>query len=172
MDELKRLIELLNTALADLEKQGAVIEAFRKADAPDVDRLRKAIKALVDRLGESQASLRAGLAESADIAKRLTVPDGKPAPAVAGVLATDLAKGFRSVLQTLQSDIDSGDVGDVGTIIRSMDVEVKGHIVVDGQQPTIVPPAPGQIIDANQLSTVRMSFASVPRQRALETKPG
>lgn len=169
MDDLKRLIELLDNALADLEKQGTVIDEFRKADAPDVDRLRKAIKALVDRLAESQASLHAGLAESADTAKRIGAQEGKP---VAGVLATDLAKAFRSVIQTLQREMDNEGVGDVGTIIRSMDVEVKGHIVVEDQQPTIVPPAPGQTIDANQLSTVRMSFASVPRQRAVDPKPG
>ena len=51
-----------------------------------------------------------------------------------------------------------------------MDVEVKGHVVIEGQQPTIVPPAPGQTNDANQLSTIRMSFASVPRERTVEAR--
>jgi hypothetical protein len=177
MDELKRLAELLNNALADLEKLRAAIDAFRQTDASDLDRLRKATKILIDRLEQTYASLRAGLTESAEIAKRLLEqgqgPGEKP---VAGVLATDLAKGFRSVIQTIQREVGEGDVGEVGTIIRSMDVELKGLISVQDQQPTIMPPAPDQPVDANLLSTIRMSFASVPLQRAAgpiaDTGPG
>lgn len=168
MDELKRLVELLSSALDDLEKLRAAIDTFRQADARELPQLRAAVKVLLDRVEESHASLRAGLAESAEIGKRLDAQGGEP---VAGVLATDLAKGFRDVIQTIQREVDDGDDGDVGTIIRSMDVELKGLIVVEGQQPKVVPPAPGQSIDANQLSTIRMSFASVPRERPIKREP-
>ena len=60
------------------------------------------------------------------------------------------------------------ETGDVGTIIKSMDVELKGLIVVQDQQARVVPPSPDQPIDAGQLSTIKMSFASVPLQRAIE----
>ncbi len=168
MDELNRLIELLKQALADLEKQGQIIAAFQKIDATEIGALKKAQKALLDRLAETQAVLGKDLAESVDVAGRIDPSHVEPA---AGVLATDLAKGFRSVIQQIQSEVDDDDA-DVGTIIRSLDVELKGHIVVADKQPSIVPPAPGQNIDANQLSTIRMSFASVPRQRVVERKPG
>jgi hypothetical protein len=168
MDELKRLVELLSSALDDLEKLRAAIDTFRQADTRELPQLRAAVKVLLDRVEESHASLRAGLAESAKIGKRLDAQGGEP---VAGVLATDLAKGFREVIQTIQREVDDGDEGDVGTIIRSMDVELKGLIVVEGQQPKVVPPAPGQAIDANQLSTIRMSFASVPRERPIKREP-
>ena len=168
MDELNRLIELLKQAIADLEKQGQIIAAFQKIDATEIGALKNAQKALLDRLAETQAVLGKDLAESVDVAGRIDPQPGEPA---AGVLATDLAKGFRSVIQQIQSEVDDADA-DVGTIIRSLDVELKGHIVVADKQPSIVPPAPGQNIDANQLSTIRMSFASVPRQRAVEHKPG
>ncbi len=123
---------------------------------------------LLDRVEESHASLRAGLAESAEIGKRLDAQGGEP---VAGVPATDLAKGFREVIQSIQREVDDAEDSDVGTIIKSMDVELKGLIVVDSKGPKVVPPAPGQSIDANQLSTIRMSFASVPRERPTKREP-
>jgi hypothetical protein len=167
MDELNRLIELLKQAIVDLKKQGDILEALAKIDATEIGALKKAQKALLDRLAETQAVIGKELAESIDVAGRIDPQPGEPP---AAVLATDLAKGFRSVIQQIQSEVDDEDA-DVGTIIRSMDVELKGHIVVADKQPSIVPPAPGQNIDADQLSTIRMSFASVPRQRA-ERKPG
>jgi hypothetical protein len=166
MDLIKRLIELLNNALADLEKLQAAVDAFRQIDPADIDRLRKGAKSLVGRLDEGHNAIQAGLKEATDIANHLQAPsDGG---SVAGVTATDLAKGFRSVIQTIQNEMGQDEVGDVGTIIKSMDVELKGLIVVDGQQPRVVSPTPDQPIDANQLSTIKMSFASVPLQRAIE----
>jgi hypothetical protein len=166
MDLIKRLIELLGNALADLEKLQAAVDAFRQIDPADIERLRKASKTLVGRLDEGHKSVQAGLAEASEIADRLgATSDGG---SVAGATATDLAKGFRSVIQTIQNEMGQDETGDVGTIIKSMDVELKGLIVVDGQQARVVPPSPGQPIDAGQLSTIKMSFASVPIQRAIE----
>jgi hypothetical protein len=171
MDELKRLVELLATALEDLERLRGAIDTFRQADTREPDELRRAVKVLLDRVERTHVSLRAELAESADIAKGLEGRTDGPA-AAAAVAATDLAKGFRSVIQTLQREVGEGDVGDVGTIIKTMEVELKGLIVVEDQQPKVVPPSPDQTIDANILSTIRMSFASVPIQRAVEPEDG
>jgi len=171
MDELKRLIELLASALEDLEKLRAAVDAFRQIDPADIERLRKAAKTLPPRLDEGHAAIGAKLEEATEIAKRLAdqgAPQPGPGNAGVGVMATDLAKGFRSVIQTLQNELGQGDLGDVGTIIKSMDVELKGLVVVADQQPTIVPPTPDQPIDPGQLSTVRMSFASVPLQRTID----
>jgi len=88
------------------------------------------------------------------------------------VAAMYLAKNFRSVIQTLQRELDEAETGDVGTIIKSMDVELKGLIVVENQEAKVVPPAPDQTVDANTLSTIRMSFASVPIQRAIKPDDG
>jgi hypothetical protein len=171
MDELKRLVELLTTALEDLERLRGAIDTFRQADTREPDRLQRAVKVLLERVEQAHASLRAELAESAEIAKGLEGRmEGRPT--AGAVAATDLAKGFRSVIQTLQRELGEGDTGDVGTIIKSMDVELKGLIVVEDNEPRVVPPSPDQSIDANTLSTIRMSFASVPIERALEPDDG
>jgi hypothetical protein len=165
MDELKRLIELLESAQAELSKVRETIEAFQKAASePDVslDRLQRDAKVAVDRLQGSVGVIAESLAEASDIAKRL--PEGDDAPA--GIPATDLAKGFRSVIQALEEEAASTAVGDVATVIRSMDVELKGLIVADQDGTRVVPPAPQQSVDPGQLSTIRMSFAAVPIQRA------
>ena len=174
MDELKRLIELLNAALADLERLGGAVDTFQKTDAPDLKQLRAAAKALLDQLERGHASLRKELDEASEIAKRLEIPAPAPGPGqIAGaVAATDLAKGFRSVIQTIQREIGEGDTGDVGTIIKSMDVELKGLIVVEDQQPKVVPPSPDTAVDPGTLSTIRMSFASVPIGRAADRDSG
>jgi hypothetical protein len=138
--------------------------------------LRAAAKALLDQLERGHASLRMEIGEASEIAKRLDIPAPAPGPApgqVAGaVAATDLAKGFRSVIQTIQREIGEGDTGDVGTIIKSMDVELKGLIVVEDQQPKVVPPSPDTPVDPGTLSTIRMSFASVPIGRTADRDTG
>lgn len=171
MDELKRLVELISKALDDLEKLRGAEATFRATDAPDIKRLRLAVNAFLEQLDQISDSLTGELTESADVAKRL-VDQGPGQPATGAVTATDLAKGFRSVIETMQREAGEGGVGEVGTIIRSMDVELKGLVVVEDQQPKVVPPSPGSTVDPNTLSTIRMSFASVPIQRAVEPKTG
>ena len=73
MDLIKRLIELLNNARADVEKLQAAVDAFRQIDPADIERLRKASKTLVGRLDEGHKSIH-GLAEASDIAGRLEAP--------------------------------------------------------------------------------------------------
>jgi hypothetical protein len=162
MDELQRLLELLTDSLERIGRLRTALDAFRRVDAdPSVppERLRKAAQALAGHLEETVGSLGTNLDESTAIAKRLQGRDGQEATAVP---AEELAKGFRAVMQTLQREIVEEAVGDIGTTIRSMDVELKGLIVVEDNEARVVPPAPGQVIDPGQLSTIRMSFASVP----------
>ena len=174
MDELKRLVELISKALDDLEKLGGAEATFRTTDAPDIKRLRLAVNAFLEQLDQISDSLRGELTESAEVAKRLVDQGPGGQPASGAVTATDLAKGFRSVIETMQREASEGGAGEVGTIIKSMDVELKGLVVVEDQQPKVVPPSPGSTVDPNTLSTIRMSFASVPIQRAVEpkTRPG
>ena len=171
MDELKRLVELISNALGDLEKLRGAEATFRATDAPDIKRLRLAVNALLEQLDQIGDSLHGELAEAADIAKRV-VDQGPGQPATGAVTATDFAKGFRSVIETMQREAGEGAVGDVGTIIKSMDVELKGLVVVEDSQPKVVPPSPGSTVDPNTLSTIRMSFASVPIQRTAGPKSG
>ena len=107
MDELKRLVELISEALDDLEKLGGAEATFRTADAPDIERLRLAVNAFLEQLDQISGSLRGELTESAEIAKRL-VDQGPGGRAGGAVTATDLAKGFRSVIETMQREAGEG----------------------------------------------------------------
>jgi hypothetical protein len=162
MDELKQLIELLTKAAADLERLRSLVAEFGRfaSQTASVEELRKAARTVVTRLDEGHAAIGASLEESLELTKRLAEqPTGEPTGAIA---ATDLAKGFRSVIQTMQREVAETGVEGVGTVIRNMEVELKGLIVVEDDEPRVVPPAPRQEIDPGQLSTIRMSFASVP----------
>jgi hypothetical protein len=168
MDELQRLTELLAESLERVKRQRTALEGFRRIDAdPAVppERLRKAAQGLASEVNETTAAIGASLEESSALANRLGEergPGPKPVP------AADLAKGFRSVIQTIQREAFDEAVGDVGTTLKALDIELKGLIVVEDNEARVVPPAPGAEIDAGQLSTIRMSFASVPLMRAPE----
>jgi hypothetical protein len=172
MDELKRLLELLADSVERIQKLRTALEAFRRIDADrdvPLERLRKAAQGLAAQVDETTGAVRANLEESTAIAERLAEGGGRVSQAVP---AQDLAKGFRSVIQTIQREAFEEAVGDVGTTLRSLDVELKGLIVVEENEARVVPPAPGTVVDAGQLSTIRMSFASVPLMRAVEpTEP-
>jgi hypothetical protein len=168
MDELQRLMDLLADSLQRIQRLGTVLEGFRRIDAdPAVppERLRKAAQGLASQVDETIGSVGANLDESTAIGKRLGEergPGPKPVP------AQELARGFRSVIQTIQREAFDEAVGDVGTTLKGMDIELKGLIVVEENEARVIPPAPGAEIDPGQLSTIRMSFASVPLMRAPE----
>ncbi len=59
----------------------------------------------------------------------------------------------------------------MATILKNLDVEIKGLIVVQDNEARIATPTPDQAIDAGQLSTLRMSFNTIPVLRQPSQKP-
>ena len=65
-------------------------------------------------------------------------------------------------LETIQLDARRPAQGELATTLKSFDVELKGLIVVADNEARVVTPAPGTTVDPAQLSTIRMSFGSIP----------
>ena len=73
----------------------------------------------------------------------------------------DLANSFKLIVDTIQAQ-SRQSVG-VGTTIKSLDIEIKGIVQVQQDStPLLVFPTAGSTIDANALSTMRVTFAAVP----------
>ena len=73
---------------------------------------------------------------------------------------TDIARSFRTVIDEFHAE--SRKAEDVGVAIKALDLEVKGLIEVDEQTTTLVLPTAGTAVDPTALSTLRVSFATVP----------
>ena len=46
--------------------------------------------------------------------------------------------------------------------LRSIDLEIKGFVDVQGDKTQVIVPKPGDTIDPNSLSLVKLSFVTVP----------
>jgi predicted flap endonuclease-1-like 5' DNA nuclease len=73
-----------------------------------------------------------------------------------------LAQSFSGVLAELQAQATTPSPTGIAAALRSIDVEVKGFVNVQDKAPQVIVPQPGETLDANMLSSVRMSFVSVP----------
>ena len=100
-------------------------------------------------------SLKRGIALSKELSEAKPEVPGKITP-------EDLAKRLQSVIENSQLEARRPKAGGLAATLRSMDVELKGFIVVEDDKPQIVPPSPARGADAAQLSTIRMSFGTVP----------
>jgi hypothetical protein len=75
---------------------------------------------------------------------------------------SNLATSFSTLLTNLQSTAATPSPSGVVATLRSIDLEVKGFVAVEGENANVVVPKPGEAIDANMLSSVKMSFVTVP----------
>jgi predicted flap endonuclease-1-like 5' DNA nuclease len=73
-----------------------------------------------------------------------------------------LAQSFTDLLSGMQAKVTAPSPTGIAAALRSIDVEVKGFVNVQDQAPQVVVPQPGEALDANMLSSVRMAFVTVP----------
>ena len=72
------------------------------------------------------------------------------------------ASSFKTILETLQAPTVSATPSGVQGTLRSIDLEIKGFVDVQGDKTQVIVPKPGDTIDANALSLVKLSFVTVP----------
>jgi hypothetical protein len=162
---VKLLAESVNAheQLVKLQNEfAAAAERARSADG-----LRKAIKAFNDRFTSTAKPQTERLAEALKVAPTLEpAPEKPPTPrTLLPILPTDLARQFRTVIETAQNEARTPGTTDTAATIKSLEIEMKGFIVVENDQAAIIPPDPDKPIEAGQLSTIRMTFGSVPLLR-------
>jgi hypothetical protein len=101
----------------------------------------------------------AHLKEAAALTGRLQQDESRKE---AAIRPEDFAKRFRSLIDSIQVEARTGVAGEVATTLKSLDVELKGLIVVEKDEARLVTPSPTEPVDPGQLSTIRMSFGSIP----------
>lgn len=73
-----------------------------------------------------------------------------------------LASSFTTLLETYQAQANKPTPSGIAGTLRSADVEVKGFVEVKDDKTHLVVPRPGEALDSNLLSLLRLSFVTVP----------
>jgi hypothetical protein len=170
-DQFRELIELQRQTFVLVQDVQQLHDDFRaeveQSHGERLDLIIARFTPLLDERLKAQAALLRRVRLLTDEIAR----QGGPGPAIP-VGATDIARQFRAVVDQLQTDAAQPRAGATATTIKSMDVEIKALIVVEENEPRFVTPTPGRTFDPAQLSTIRMSFGSIPLLRPTPAEGG
>jgi hypothetical protein len=151
----EEILQLLEGALGHLD---ALAQAFKD---PEIKK----------RLGERIKKLTSELDQSMKMAKQVLALEKRAAKPETGVISPgDLAKQFRLVVENLHQEAQNSQ-GDAAVILKSMDIEVKGLIMAREGKPAIMTATPEKPLDPGDVSTIRMSFGTVPFMTAAPEEP-
>lgn len=167
---IERLIALLKASSDRAQQLAALLKQFTTdmERATSTDLAQRAAKTLQGALGRIIEQEQKDAAEGIEIAHQLGEAAPAPPAPERPVRAEDIAKHFRALVDTIQLDARRPSEGELATTLKSFDVELKGLIVVDDKEARVVTPAPGAV-DPGQLSTIRMSFGSIPALTVRDT---
>lgn len=162
------LVQRLNEGVDNLNQLRTEFTSFlEKMEEASPEEAARAASEFSGLLGERLNALEPNLREAAEISEAV-VSELEPPAAVKPV---DLAQPFRSMIETIQNQAREPREGDVAATLKTVDVELKGLIVVQEDETRVVTPTISQAVDPAKLSTIRMSFGSVPVLRGAETQP-
>lgn len=166
-EQTERLKEQLASAQETIQSLRRAQQSFRRArnkrTAKPEDHFAAGRK-LTQKAEPALAQLGALLQEITALAQ--TMPSAQAAPVEAeAIKPEDLARHFRDVIDLAQSNARQPE-GDSGVSLKSLDIEVKGLIVVEQDEARLVTPTASRLLDVGQLSTLRLSFGTVPFLRA------
>jgi hypothetical protein len=129
------------------------------------------IKELETQLAKAAEGLKASEAQRRTL--EATVVDLKAQ--IAGTISAQTPVGLEAfttsitgLLERSQLSADSRATGAIAATLQSVDVEIRGFVVLQGLVPHVVLPRPGDAVDAGTLSLVRMSFATIPQTAITE----
>jgi len=151
----EEIIQLLEGALGHLD---ALAQAFKDPE-------------LKKRLGDRFKKLSSELDQGTIMAKQALALEKRAAKTETGVISPeDLAKQFRLVAENLHQEAQNSQ-GDAAVILKSMDIEVKGLIMARQGKPAIMTATPEKPLDPGDVSTIRMSFGTVPFMKSAPEEP-
>lgn len=171
---LEKLIELLKAALERERELDVLNQGFREEveRAKKIEELKKLAFEFARRAASLNAEQQKALQEALRLAEELGKAPPPPPPDGGPVKADDVAKHFRTLIDNIQLDARKPRAGEMATTLKSLEVEIKGLIVVEKDEARIVTPTPGRPVDPGQLSTIRMAFGTIPiLPQAEESKP-
>ena len=148
------IIQLLNGTLDNFD-------ALRKVltDPKVVEKLGDQAKAMVTQVDQATRKVKQSieiLSKEPPVDERIIKP-------------TDLAGSFRTMIEKIQEESQQKVIGDSAATLKSLDVEVKALIVAQKGEATLVTSSPDKLLDPAQISTIRMSFGTVPVIRTATT---
>jgi hypothetical protein len=129
------------------------------------DALRKVLTdpKVVDRLGDQAKAMATQVDQATRKVKQSIEILGKEPPLDERIIKpTELAGSFRTMIEKIQEESQQKVIGDSAATLKSLDVEVKALIIAQKGEATLVTPGPDKLLDPAQISTIRMSFGTVP----------
>jgi hypothetical protein len=144
-------------ALAKFERH---LKAFGAANDRELAAREKQIAAQNAQLVEKDKHIAEQNAQLAEKDKLIDELEKHDETRVTRASPTDIAKSFRAVIDEFHAETREAE--DVGVAIKTLDLEIKGLVEVDEQKTTLVLPTAGAAVDPTALSTLRISFGTVP----------
>ncbi len=174
MQELiEQLSERLNSAIELVKRsRKAKQPVLRAMGKPDLSPggSRELNQNLASQAEETLRQLEAVVAAASELSQKVSAAQTAPAEDIA-IKPEDLAGHFRTVVENAQRDARGQAAGEVGVSLKTLDIEVKGLIVVEQNEARVVTPTPTRGLDAGQLSTIRLKFGAVPVLQPSDLEP-
>ena len=164
----ERLSEMVDR-IQGLQKENTAYQVMLRRPPP-LENLVKASSDFSEKIGGGVKAIQAAVDESLAAIQAVKEELAKQPPSP--VKADALMDQFRLVIEKAQLDARKPQAGEVSATLKSMDVEIKGLIAIDNKGNVgIVTPIPKYGVDPGQLSTIRMSFGTIPTLRSLDKEP-
>lgn len=165
----ERLKEAAELAKRSRKARQPILRAMGKPDL-STGGSRELNQDLASQAEETLRQLEAVVAAASELSQKVSA--AQAAQAEEGpVKPEDLAGHFRTVVENAQRDARGQAAGEVGVSLKTLDIEVKGLIVVEQNEARVVTPTPTRGLDAGQLSTIRLKFGAVPVLQPSDLEP-
>ena len=171
---LQRLFNLFSKALELEQALNGTVVLFRQRIEKEVEiaSVRKLAAAFATSYEQQRSEFRALLDEIFGLIKELMETGGEPVPTETKAVRPDaVADQFRKLMDTIQQDARLPRAGEAATTLKNLEVELKGLVVIEDDEARIVPPQPGSQVDPGLLSTIRLSFGTIPVLRPQPEPP-
>jgi hypothetical protein len=162
---LQRLFDLCSQALEQEQALYNTVTMFRQRieQEMEIERVKKLLAVFASNYEDQRSALRKLMDEIYGLIKELMESGVEPAPTEStSVRPNAIADQFRNLMDTIQQKARQPSEGETATTLKNMEIELKGLVVVEEDEARIVPPAPGSQVDPGLLSTIHLSFGSIP----------